>query len=249
MRGRAAPLALVLLALAGALAPSAAAQLQPPLDRGRMTFVAQTPWVLTGGDFLLRVRVDRPTGASNLEFVLTLFPPVATRSEFGETLSDRMGDAPLVTLQPIPLAGLRQEANGEVVLAVPVRDPNLPRDPARVLLPPRDGVYPLRVELRDRLAGTVVDRFVTHLLHTPEVHATPKLGVSLVFPVHALPALQPDGTRHLPDADTLTAMAQGVEALRATPFTLAPTPETVAALASSNDAKAKSLLAALKAAA
>jgi len=214
-----------------------------------MTFVAQTPWVATGGLFQIRVHVDRPAGASNLEFALTLFPAVATRSEFGETLADRMGDTPLVALQPVALADLRPEANGDVVLNVPIRDPNQPRDPSRVLLPPRDGVYPLRVELRDRLAGATVDKFVTHLLHTPEVHVTPKLGVSLVFPVHAAPALQPDGKVVLPDADALSAMALGVDAVRATPFTLAPTPETVAALAESNEPKAKALLASLRSAA
>jgi hypothetical protein len=118
-----------------------------------------------------------------------------------------------------------------------------------VLLPPRDGVYPVRVELRDKLAGTTVDKFVTHLLHTPEVHVTPKLGVSLVFPVHAPPALQPDGTRALPGADVLTAMAQGVEAVRSTPVTLAPTPQTVAAQAARNEREAKALLSSLRAAA
>jgi hypothetical protein len=236
-------------ALVATLGPPAVAQPAPAPAKGRMTFVAQTPWVGTGGDFLLRVHVDRPVGVSNLEFAMTLFPAVATRSEFGETLADRMGDAALVALQPVPLSALRVEANGDVVLSIGIRDPALPRDPARVLLPPRDGVYPLRVELRDRLAGTVVDRFVTHVLHTPEAHATPKLGVSLVFPVHAPPALQPDGTRTLPDDDALTAMAQGVDAVRVTPFTLAPTPETVAALAGSTEPRAKALLASLKAAA
>ena len=242
-------LTLVVLALGATIGASAAAQPAPPAARGRMTFVAQSHWVGTGGDMLLRVRVDRPPGASNLEFALTLFPAVATRSEFGETLADRMGDSALVALTPVPLAGLRPETNGDVILTVPIRDPGLPRDPSRVLLSTRDGVYPLRVELRDRLAGSVVDKFVTHLLYTPEVHATPRLGVSLVFPVHAPPALQPDGSRELPDAETLTAMTQGVEAVRSTLFSLAPTPETVAALAASNDAKAKGLLASLKAAA
>ena len=245
---RRALLLFAVLATLATLVPSPATAQQPPA-RGRMTFVAQTPWVSPGGDFLIRVRVDRPTGASSLEFVLTVFPAVATRSEFVETLGDRMGDSALVTLQPVPLAAARTEANGDLVLTVPVRDPNLPRDPSRVLLPPRDGVYPVRVELRDRLAASVVDRFVTHLLHMPELHATPKLGVSFVFPVHAPPALQPNGSRKLPDADTLTAMAQGVEAVRGTSFAIAPTPETVAALAASNDAKAKALLASLKAAA
>ena len=248
MRPRVAGALMLVVLAVGATVGSAGAQPAPPPARGRMTFVAQSPWVGTGGDMLVRVRVDRPTGASNLEFALTLFPAVATRSEFDETLADRMGDSALVNLKAVPLADVRPESNGDVVLSVPIRDPSLPRDPDRVLLPPRDGVYPLRVELRDRLAGSVVDRFVTHLLYTPEVHATPRLGVSLVFPVHAPPALQPDGSRQLPDADALTAMAQGVEAVRSTPFSVAPTPETVAALAASSDAKAKALLASLKAA-
>ncbi len=243
---RAGAVALLVLALATALGSIAVAQ--PAPAKGRMTFVAQTPWVATGGDFLMRVHVDRPTGASNLEFQTTIFPAVATRSEFGETLADRMGDTALVALTPVLLADLRPEANGDVVLSIPIRNPALPRDPSRVLLPPRDGVYPVRVELRDRLAGSVVDKFVTHLLHTPELHATPKLGVSLVFPVHAPPSLQPNGERTLPAADVLTAMTQGVDAVRATPFTLAPTPETVASLAASADPKAKALLASLRAA-
>ncbi len=226
--------------------PAAAAQAAPAPAKGGMTFVAQTFWVSTGGDFQLRVHVDRPTGASNLEFDMTLFPAVATRSEFGETLADQMSDSPLVALQPVLLSSLRPEANGDVILTIGIRDPALPRDPARVLLPPRDGVYPLRVELRDRLTGTVVDHFVTHILNTPELHATPKLGLALVLPVHADPSLQPDGSRPLPRDDTLSAMAQGVDAVRNTPFTLAPTPETMVALAASTDPKAKALLASIK---
>jgi hypothetical protein len=241
--------ALLLLLVSTAAGPVLPARAQPLTGKGKVTFVAQTPWVPAGGDFRLEVKVDRPPGASNLQFAITLFPAVATRSEFDETLADHMSDSALIALEPVPLAGLRPEANGDVILTVPIRDPSLPRDPSRVLLPPRDGVYPVRVELRDSLAGTVVDRFVTHLLHTPEVHSTPKLGLAMVLPVHAPPSLQPDGSRPLPDGDVLTAMTQGVEAVRATPFTLAPTPETVTALAASNDARAKSLLSSVKAAA
>ena len=120
MRARAAAAMLLALAVVAALGPTgtaaAGAQQPPAPNRGRMTFVAQTPWVGTGGNFLLRVRVDRPTGASNLEFALTIFPAVATRSEFGETLSDRMSDSALIALQPVPLAGLRPEPNGDVVI-------------------------------------------------------------------------------------------------------------------------------------
>ena len=130
----------LLVFLVAAVAGPAGAQQTPPTGRGRMTFVAQTPWVPVGGDFHIRVHVDRPTGASELEFALTVFPAVSTRSEFGETLSDRMSDTPHVALQPVPLASLRPEANGDVIVTVPVRDPTLPRDPSRVLLQSRDGV-------------------------------------------------------------------------------------------------------------
>ena len=112
MRRSGAVLLLGLLVAAGAGAGSAGAQ---PAGRGRMTFVAQTPWVAAGGLFQVRVHVDRPAGASNLEFALTVFPAVATRSDFGETLADRMGDTPLIALQPVALADLRPEANGDVV--------------------------------------------------------------------------------------------------------------------------------------
>jgi hypothetical protein len=242
-------LSLLVAGIAATVGPVAAQPAPPPPGKGKLTFVAQTPWVATGGDFLLRVRVDRPTGASNLEFGMTLFPAVATRSEYSETLADRMSDSALIALQPVPLASLRAEANGEVVLTIPIRDPSLPRDPSRVLLPPRDGVYPVRVELRDRLAGTVVDRFVTHLLHTPELHSAPKLGLAMVLPVHLPPTLQPDGSHPLPGEDVLTAMTQAVEGARQTPFTLAPTPETMSALAASPDPRAKALLASVKTAA
>jgi uncharacterized protein DUF6049 len=246
-------LAAAAVALVVALSPAvAAAQQAPPpapAAKGRMTFVAQSNWVSSGGTFLLRVHVDRPTGASNLEFDMTLFPAVATRSEFGETLADHMTDSALVALQPVMLSSLPPETNGDVVLSIPIRDPSLPRDPSRVLLPPRDGVYPLRVELRDRLTGALVDHFVTHLLSTPEVHTTPKLGLALVLPVDFGPVLQPDGSRPLPDDDTLTTTAQAVDAIRSTPFALAPTPETVTALAGANEPKAKALLASLKGAA
>ncbi len=248
MRARLAGALLFLLAstMVGVL-PPAGAQSAP--GKGKLTFVTQSPWVPAGGDFRVQVRVDRPTGASNLEFAITLFPAVATRSEFGETLADHMADSALVALQPVPLTSLRPEPNGDVVVTVPIRDPLLPRDPSRVLLPPRDGVYPVRIELRDTLAGTVVGRFVTHLLHTPEVHSTPKLALALVLPVHAPPALQPDGSRSLPEGDVLTAMSQSVDAVRATPFSVAPTPETMAALAASTDPRAKAVLASVKAAA
>ena len=73
-------LALLCVAVAANVATVGA---QPVTGRGKVTFVAQTPWVGAGGDFLLPVKVDRPTGASNLEFGLTVFPAVSTRSALG----------------------------------------------------------------------------------------------------------------------------------------------------------------------
>lgn len=245
MRRAAAALFLAALALA-ALLPPASAQAPPPAGKG-LTFVAQTPWVAAGGEFNLRVHVDRPPGLTGLELALTVYPAVATRSEFDQTVADKMSGSPLVPTVTVPVGALRAESNGDSVATLAVQDASLPRDPARIKLPPRDGVYPVRVELRDRGAGSVVDRFVTHLLYTPELHSTPKLGMALVLTVGNGPGLQPDANRTLPTADALVNAAQGLDALRSVPFSLAPTPETLVALGTATDARAKALLTALRA--
>jgi hypothetical protein len=228
--------------VATVLSPTAPSSAQAP--GGRLVFVSQTPWVAASGDFTVRFRIDRPVNPAHLEVHLDVYPAVATRSEFNETLRDRLESAPLPGMAAVPVPSLAPDANGDLSATVRVQTP---REPGRaVSLPARDGVYPVRVSLRERGAGPVVDRLVTHLVHLPEAHPGPKLGLNLTVPVHAPPALQPDGSRSLPGRDRLAGLATGLEALRTTPFGLRPTPETVAALVSSTDPAAGPALNALR---
>ena len=228
--------------VAAVLAPVAPALAQAP--GGRLMFLGQTPWVGAGGEFAVRFRIDRPVNPANLEVHVNVHPAVATRSEFNETLRDRLQSAPLPGMAPVPVLSLGPDVNGDLTTTVRVQTP---REPGRaVSLPARDGVHPVRVELRERGAGRVVDRFVTHLVYLPEAQTGPKLGLSLIVPVHAPPALRADGDRQLQDPERLAGLAPALEAVRSTPFALSPTPETLVGLVSSTDQRAGAALNALR---
>src|SRR5207237_8849597 len=120
-----------------------------------------------------------------------------------------------------------------------------PRDPSRLLLA-HEGVYPVRVELREKGGGTVFDRFTTHLVYLPTARTGPKLDVAWVLQAHAPPALQPDGSRHLANARDLLTVGQALEAMPAVPVSVAPTPETMDALTTSSSDAAGDALASLR---
>ncbi|HEX2023095.1 MAG TPA: DUF6049 family protein, partial [Acidimicrobiales bacterium] len=180
-----------------------------------------------GADFVLRLRIQRPEGPSNLEVAATVYPAVATRSEFAETLRDRTTKAPLLPVQVFPLSALQADAAGDVSLVLHLQD--------RLSLGGDDGVFPLRVELRERGSGRTLHRFTTHIVHLPTQHNGAKLGLGLVLPLHAGPGLQADGDRGEPAAGQLAASIAALDAARNAPVALAPTPETLALLAASSD--------------
>ncbi len=225
------------MALSAALPTPASAQGSGP-QIPRLVFVSQTPWAGAGSEFALRFRVDRPPGPSNLEVAISIYPAVATRSEFAGTLQDKVFGQPVMPTAVFPLGALPTEAGGDMTVTVPL---DLGRRPA--------GVMPVRLVLRARDDGSVLDRLNTHLVYLPDPVEGPKLGVSFVLPVHELPGLQPDGTRKLADGEDLTSLAQGIEAARALPVSLVPTPETVSALVASDDSQAGTVLNALRGAA
>ena len=227
------------------LAPVTPVAAQAP--GGALVFLAQTPWVPAGGEFAVRFRIDRPVNPANLEVNVAVYPAVATRSEFDETVRDRLEAAPLPGMAPFPVSALAPDINGDLSVNVRIQTP---REAGRaVSLPARDGVHPVRVELRGRGAGPVVDRFVTHLTYLPEPHVGSKLGLNLIVPVHAEPALQPDGSRRLQAPEQLVTLVEALETIRGAPFALSPTAETVAALVSSTDQRATAALNGLRQAA
>jgi hypothetical protein len=232
------------LALIGALssftlAGAATTKPPPPPAKGSMTLVYQSPWVGASGDFSLRLHVERPAGPADPELAVTIYPAVATRSEFAVTLSDKITTAPAIAPQTFPLSSLVPDGStGDVSVNLHLVD--------ALTLGKVDGVFPVRVDLRDRPGGRMLQRVTTHLVYLPIAPTGARLGMALVLPVHADAGLPPSGARQLQGVDDLAALSSGLDALRNTPVALAPTPETLATLAASSDDKAAATLKALQ---
>ena len=233
--------AALLAALALALVVGPAPVAGQPAE-GSVALASQPAWIGPGGDFDLRLKVERPRRPGDFEVVLTVYPAVASRSEFTVTLSNRATASSLTTLR-FPLSSLKPDPSGTVTTQVRVQDPNQPRDPSRVALGRDDGVYPVRVDLREERRERALDRFTTHLVHLPGPHAGQKLGMALILPVHRPLTRTEVGGQ---DGGDPNVLAQSIEAARNLPVALAPTPETIAGLAARTDERAGEILAALR---
>lgn len=227
----------VAVAVAVALASPAAGQRQRTQPQAELTLASQTPWVAPGQSFDLRVQVRTDLPLDDVELTVAVHRRVASRSEFALTLDDRVRGSALLTSPATPLSALTLVA-GAYQVRIPIQDPAQPPEPGRLQLRLRDdGVYPVRVDIRAP-GGELLDRLTTHLVYAaPPEPGAPKLLAALVLPVHAPPALRPDGERVLSD-DVRQRLADFVGVLDAradVPLTLAPTPETVQALAEVDD--------------
>jgi hypothetical protein len=191
----------------------------------------------------LGLHVDGVKDPGAVELVLNTHARLTSRSAFGLTLQDRPVGA-LLDVTSTPLNDLGVDPNGNFTASLSFQDPTLPREPGRLLLT-QDGVYPLRVELREKGGGAVLDRFTTHIPYLPANRTGPKLDLSWIVPVHAAPSIRPDGTRKLTNTRDLQTLGQALEA-SAVPLVIAPTPETVEALSASSDSAAAAALTSLR---
>jgi hypothetical protein len=237
--------ALIAAFIASFAIPNAASAATAP-RRASLALTSQSPWVQPGGTFRLGLHVDGVKDPTAVELVLNTYARLTSRSAFGQTLQDRPVGA-LLDVTSTPLNDLDVDPAGNLIATLQFQDPALPREPGRLLLT-QDGVYPLRVELREKGGGAVLDRFTTHIPYLPANRSGPKLDLSWIVPVHAPPSIRPDGTRKLTSARDLQTLTQALETT-AVPLTLAPTPETVQALATSSDSAAVAALASLRRAA
>ena len=199
-----------------------------------------------GGVFRVGLHVDGVKDPSAVELVLNTYARLTSRSAFGQTLQDRPVGA-LLDVTSTPLNDLNVDPSGNFTDTLSFQDPALPREPGRLLLT-QDGVYPLRVELREKGGGAVLSRFTTHIPYLPANRTGPKLDLSWIVPVHAPPTIRPDGTRKLTTARDLQTLSQALEAT-SVPLVIAPTPETVQALSTSSDSAAAAALTSLRRAA
>lgn len=233
-------LAAVLLSLLAALVPtSATAQTQPPDNGGALRLRGQTTWWTPEQPFTLELGVGSASASAvDLEVAVSIFGRVGTRSAFAATVERGVSGRAVTEIPPVPLADLPTDDTGDRILTF--------TPPARA-----EGVYPLRVQLRPAGGtGDPLSSFVTYLLHAPTVLEGEPLSVGLVVPVHAPPAVQPDGDVAIDDerAEELADLATTLEEHAELGLTLAPTPETVEALAISPRAQDRETMATLAAA-
>jgi len=192
-----------------------------------LELASQTTWVAPEGVFDLHLRVRGATDDTRL--VVRVFGPVSGRGRFDQSVQGENLGTPLRTFSE-PLASLPRDVDGAVAVSLPV---SATTTPANGLLLNSPGVFPVSVALADA-SGAELDRFVTHLVRVPAGDSSgAPLAVSLLVPVEAAPAHQPDGSVQFDDAalrritTTIGALARSPSV----PLAVEATPETIDALA------------------
>ena len=235
----------------GAAAVGSAAQVsgvgQPAQATGppvRLTLASQTPWVGPGEEFQLRVNVV-PADTVNGMLSITVYSAVPNRSEFARTLANKVDQSPIGRPLAAPLATLAPDPAGARVVRLGVQDPAKPKDSSRLQLP-RSGVYPVRVQYTPD-DGSAPSVLVTHVLYLSGPITGDKLNVAWIVPVHVPANSAPDGTTTITadESSRLAQLAAAIDASRDLPLVLRPTPDTLAALASSSRAQDQATLATL----
>jgi len=214
-------------------------------DGPQLALASQTPWVGPGQDFGLRIALT-PAAATGGQVVVTVFNNVPNRSEFARTLDNHIGEARLTAPIVIPLDALALDAAGARDLVIPTQDPTQPRDRTRLALP-RSGVFPVRIEYRPPGAGPPAV-LVTHLLYLSGPVSGSKLNLAWVVPLHARPHPEADGidTLTAQDSDHLAALVDALSRAPTVPVVLAPTPDTLAALAAGTSQQDRTTLSTLR---
>ncbi len=195
-----------------------------PNAGSRMELVSQTLWHTGTEPFQVRLRLALVGRSDALEVAVLRHGRLRNRISFQQSLTDPPGDVQAVTRRPV--STLVPEEDGTVLVTI------APQVTVQ-------GVYPIRVVLRERDTGDAVyDSFVTHIVYAPANPSWVPLDVAVVLPVHAPPATTPDGSLRLArDARTnLAALGPVLAAVPRVPLTLSPTPETLDALKAAADA-------------
>jgi len=211
---------------------------------------SQTPWVAPGGEFALRLLIDTPQPPTEVEVVVAVYRAVASRTEFTRSLEVRPRTVPITVTPPTALSALMPDPVGGYWVRLPIQDPAQPLDATRLRLDD-EGVFPVRVELRRVGGGQTQASLLTHLLYaSPPPEGGSELGVGLVLPVHAPPALTATGERRMPPgtSDRLGSLARSLVESPDVALTLLATPETLEALETSPRASDRETLTALAAA-
>ena len=204
---------------------------------GTVNLVSQTPFRSPGQPFSATLRMRTSSATAGLEIAVGTYRRLRSRSEFVNSIEGRLPTRTPTDLARFPLDSLPPDSNGNVTVSIEPRAS-------------QDGVYPVRIELRES-DGDVVDGFTTFLTSIPATVEADPLDVAVVLPLHAPPALTPEGKVDLDDtrANALTDVASVLARRASIPMTLAPTPETLESLVTSGSPADRDTAAALATAA
>ena len=184
--------------------------------------MSQNLWVAPNGRLEATVHLDQqaPSGS---EIAVVIYQRLRSRSLFQASLDGELGSS-LATISR-PIGDLPRDQRGDIVVAVPLSESNeAGRTRLRV-----DGVYPVRIELRNE-DGDEIDGFTTHLVRaTPDAQGSHPLAVAMLVPLTAAPSLAPDGSTQMLDEDrnAVATLIAAIATHPAVPLTVIPSPETI----------------------
>ncbi len=190
----------------------------------RVRLVDQTYWRTGGSPFELVLDVHGSAPVEDTELAAVVYPRLQNRSQLTATIDGR-NQRNAFRVYATALSDLPTDASGFTRFDI---DPDLAAD----------GVYPVRVELREKGGGNVLASLVTHLVQVSPPASGEPLRTAVIVPIAAPPS-PPAGAAAPVEADGLdAARASAIAGLAAAladhavvPVTLAPVPETLDALA------------------
>jgi hypothetical protein len=218
-----------LVAPAGA-APTATANATTADARPRVRLLAQTPWVGITGTFTMQLGLPGAPPGSSISVRLYDDVSKGGRLHYLDTLrGDNLGN-PLHAPFNVPIANLPIDDAGAVTASYEIATD---RQPFIGFELRQSGVYPLVVSLVAP-GGRELDSFHTAIIRLPEAanNESAPLAVAVIAPLDGQVALRTDNTDNL-DEDTAAGIDDTVASLAAhpsVPLTVAPKPETIAAL-------------------
>ena len=205
----------------------------PPTSQLRLT--DQSTWVGDGGIFNVGFSVTTPDPAT-ARVQLTIYGALSSRSDFTETLSDRIHTPKIRPFDVVTLASLGPSPSMSFTV-----NPKASSHAAQSVHLFATGVYPVRIDLFGG-DGLPLARLTTHLVYSgADATSITRLDVAWVAPFHAPPSTGATGSSgssgsaggpSADDAAALLGLSGALASHQNLPVTVTATPETVEGLAS-----------------
>ena len=213
-----------------------AAQLVPSLS-SPILVEAQSPWVMSGQTFHLRLKVTAADAATD-KIQVEAFSRLTTRSSFENALAGRPGGTVKYPPVVVPLSQLPPDPSGGYDIDIPVNRSGsaTPRGPGSfpsLSAVGDSGIFPLQVGVYSGagvLEGRPVTTFLVYAAAPGSASGLPKLNVALIVPVAAPPTVGSRGEIGAVTPSESARIQQLVTALQGhqdVPVSLAASPQTL----------------------